>query len=354
MRGGGIEIIFRAAAFTLVELLVVIAIIGVLIALLLPAVQAAREAARRMQCTNNLKQIGLALHNYHDVNFAFPTISANHTYEGVTDLNRWIISYTAWQWYSIAQAILPFNEQPALFDALANVMSQNSYAVMAPWLTNGTADDWKYWSGTNIDGAIVPGYLCPSDQVGTKTLKRSNDNGSVTVFRCNYLGFTNGGTEAYPNHEMVLNTPGAGDRGPFCPNRWRVMADFLDGLSHSMMVSEYIVGPKETEGRCSPWDQRSGCQLLFWGQATPNSSVPDALVCEEHWPGGFENLPKMKLPCIGVAWDAYEQATAGARSRHSGGVNALRGDGSVFFVSDTISLPVYQRLGAIGDGLVNE
>ena len=131
----------RRLAFTLVELLVVIAIIGILVALLLPAVQAAREAARRMQCSNNMKQIGLALHNYHDIYKAFPS-----TYCGVSDPVNGGWSYNTFRG-SEKVRLLPFIEQQSVYDAIN--FGYNT-------------DDQRFPNNTLIRETVVAGFRCPS------------------------------------------------------------------------------------------------------------------------------------------------------------------------------------------------
>jgi prepilin-type N-terminal cleavage/methylation domain-containing protein len=196
----------ESRGFTLVELLVVIAIIGILIALLLPAVQAAREAARRSQCTNNLKQIGLALHNYHDTFKSLPSGCVSKVVNGTT-------SNTAWGWPAL---ILPQLEQQPLYDAIKP-------GHQSLWATVG-------------DPALKPlmqqpisALLCPSD-----TAPKLNDDrkiNGVSVAVSNYLG--NNSSEA------LFLTPAPADiAGLFVENRAVRFADILDGLSNTFAVGE--------------------------------------------------------------------------------------------------------------------
>jgi len=209
-------------AFTLVELLVVIAIIGILIALLLPAVQAAREAARRMQCSNNLKQVGLALHNYHDTYRCFVYARGGTTAGGSTnnlDSNR--------HWLGPWISLLPYMEQGPLYDTIT---STQTYAGVTypPWgPTPGTSayDPWR---------VQVPGLLCPSDDGGS--LKQAGN-----------IGFTNYhyslGDQVYRNHNLGDNWSSRNPRGIFAiSGRVTVtMAGVKDGSSNTIAFSEKVI-----------------------------------------------------------------------------------------------------------------
>ena len=183
--------------FTLVELLVVIAIIGILVAVLLPAVQAAREAARRSQCTNNLKQIGLALHNYHDVHKSFPigTVAVPPRI-GNTIGNP--------EWLNYLVAILPFCEQQPLYEGFAVMLSQP------------TAKPWTVAFPAAVQDKTVPGYLCPSDGEGGGL----NTRYFSRLFKSNCLGIYSGMNEQDAIDEA---DPAAsfdvGQRGAFGFNR---------------------------------------------------------------------------------------------------------------------------------------
>ncbi|MEX0793840.1 MAG: DUF1559 domain-containing protein [Pirellulaceae bacterium] len=303
--------------FTLVELLVVIAIIGVLVALLLPAVQQARESARRMQCTNNLKQIGLALHNRHDTMKTFPLGAATVT--GARFANP--------EWAYFLYDILPYNEQTAYFERLENFTLQN------PWLGDGPA-----W--TLISDVPLPGYQCPSDG---RTPMRAEGNGTMQA-TTNYLGMFSGLTDHESVADNIVPRRAAFALG-MIGKGGRRMSDLRDGTSNTIMVAEYLTGIA-ADPRGSFRSNRAGLQFIQAAQ-TPNTSVPDSIHSSFCIEGA--NLPMQNLPCVGGAEETH---FASSRSVHSGGVNVLFGDGSVRFIADQVDLAgVWQRLAWIEDGL---
>jgi prepilin-type N-terminal cleavage/methylation domain-containing protein/prepilin-type processing-associated H-X9-DG protein len=306
--------------FTLVELLVVIAITGILVALLLPAVQAAREAARRSQCTNNLKQIGLALHNYHDVHKSFPigTVAVPPQFGNM-------------EWPNYLVAILPFCEQQPLYEGFAVMLSQP------------TARPWTVAFPAQVQDKAVSNYLCPSDGKGggLNTLYVSR------LFKSNYLGIYSGMNEQDAIDEA---DPAAsfdvGQRGAFGFNRSVKFRDILDGMSNTLVAAEHLTGIDERDTRGWPWTARAGRQMLHV-QLTPNTNIPDESIPYDGFCLAQNNLPELNLPCIGV-WATTNNVAA--RSRHPGGVNGLLGDGSVDFFSETIDVALWRSLGWISDG----
>ncbi len=214
----------RRTAFTLVELLVVIAIIGILIALLLPAVQAAREAARRSQCSNNLKQIGLALHNYHDTFNSFPPARVRD--QRCTD--EWNSNNISWH-----ARILAYMEQSALYDAI----------------------NWEVWPGWNapndqVRNKVVTGYLCPSDSGDGGIMWTALDGTRVSGYAPDgALGHTN--YVACVGDDPRLRTTTGESRGIFFVMRRRIdgqasgklsFASVRDGTSNTLAFSECVIG----------------------------------------------------------------------------------------------------------------
>lgn len=284
--------------FTLVELLVVIAIIGVLVALLLPAVQAAREAARRMQCQNHLKQIGLALHNYHDTFLSFPPagIKSNET-----------------SWHAL---VLPFLE-------LRNLYEQFNF-------NQGAYDSGTGHVGRNAVALNrVAGFLCPSSPVDKMQLNLpSNQNApeiinGVVPYTTHYYGVL-GPKGANPNggNYIIGLTSGHGDhskQGIFqCNDKIRI-ADVIDGTSSTFLVGENSLHLQQYGSRFRSWMR--GCD-------TDNAS------------GGARNIVNgINTPVLATA-TVFNDIAMG--SHHPGGTNFNLADGSVRFVSQTVNLGVYR------------
>src|SRR5262245_37741838 len=326
--------------FTLVELLVVIAIIGVLVALLLPAVQAAREAARRMKCSNNLKTIGLAMQNYHSTRNCFP---AGRMRTMVDGQGRCFSAYAH---------LLPYLEAQ-------NLYSQINF--------NANPDDPDMNGGPL--GQTIPYFLCPSD---THRVLQSNAvvNGVVNSAVHNYPLCT--GT-TYP---LSLRNPGGVPvTGVFYENSWTSFRNLTDGSSQTVCISETI----NSEGGPSTWEGASKTNGFVLTQGNDNANngpeltdyaaqcfVAGNLLQQtrgSRWlygAPGHSMYNHMRVPndpkvdCRGGLphsirtnfwWDRLSLNVT-ARSRHASGVHALFCDGHVQFVSNTINLVTWQALGS--------
>ncbi|UUO04741.1 DUF1559 domain-containing protein [Blastopirellula sp. J2-11] len=303
----------RRSAFTLVELLVVIAIIGVLIALLLPAVQQAREAARRISCSNNLKQLGLAMHNYHDTFLSLPY--GQFAYGFHSGLAPAYTDTPGEQPFGATwfQGILPFVEQSAIYDAVKSDMP------------NMASTSWDETARKTVVGAFV----CPSDPAGGKI--------GAVGFQGNYLG---------NSHNDILHPGNLADANGLFFNKSSInFRDITDGSSNTLMFGECVQDPAgtETDAIGAYWDGQF-LEAVFspraaWGF---NTEVPD-LVRD----GGCAD--SLKKPC-GVG--APAAALQLLRSYHPGGVMVVRADSAVSFLPDTMNKDIYGNLGARNDGNV--
>ena len=320
----------RQNAFTLVELLVVIAILGILMALLLPAVQAAREAARRASCTNNLRQIGLALHNYHDTCRQFPPSVI---------LPAGVVPFDGWS----AQArLLPFVEQENLHDLI----------------------DWNldYKSQPAVTKTRVATYLCPSEMKDEE-----RPDGSLIHYPLNY-GINLGTWFVYdPNRRE-------GGDGLSYPNSRTRFASVTDGTSNTLAFAEVkawnpylrdggnpsapvapipnvptvissLGGDFKTNSGHTEWVDGRAHQIGFTGTFPPNTVVPLAS-------GGKTYDIDFNSSREGKTANQLTYAVVTSRSYHPGGTNVVLTDGSVRFVAETIELTTWRSLTTPGGGEV--
>ena len=315
------------SGFTLIELLVVIAIIAVLIALLLPAVQAAREAARRAQCINNLKQLGIAMHNYHDVVGTFPPGALNYT--GVFSSPR--------QTYMVF--LYPYMEATNIYNNFNFKLTGPPFGL--PWYNTVNS-----FGPTSITAVTVGTLLCPSDMMAPYPFQQkypfdATDALTNYLSRSNYMGFFGNNNMGAAYAKDPTHLPAA-----FGFNVVTRIAQFLDGTSNSLLMSESLTGAGRDaqDGRACLWADFPGYSQLYT-QLTPNSSSPDLL-----YPIYCFSYPSLNLPCAQGTGGGTDMAAA--RSRHPGGVNVLLGDASVRFVKSAVNVAVWRALGSISAGEV--
>ncbi len=313
---------FRRRGFTLIELLVVIAIIGILVALLLPAVQSARESARRSQCANNLKQIGLAMLVYHS---SFEKFPAGMTWFPSSDLYG---PRNFWTFF-----IMPQLEMQNLYFSINRSVGYSESPSGGAQMNN-----------TVPFSTSIPAYNCPSDTQGLFP-------GYATPgwTRSNYVAcFSPDGTMIEPGadfqYDSCANDPSMNPsvkKATFNCNLWRSTAQLRDGTSNTILASETISGPDGSNDNRGLWVSDWG--IFFSAHRGPNSAVPDA-VWSAVIPYGFCNTSK--APCTGSSpcWSTEDYA---ARSQHTGGVQTVMADGSVHFVADAIDLTLWQALASI-------
>ncbi len=294
----------RQRGFTLVELLVVITIIGILISLLLPAVQSAREAARRAQCTNNLKQIGLAMHLHHEQQGVFPI---GHFWPETGSGSTGGAEAT-WVTY-----ILPYLEQSALYDRI-------------DWnLSFGHASYSPNYVNREITNQRLPLLLCPSGVMNPQPWNDAYARGSYVA---------NNGIGPMEDSDLGDSPPARQVTGVFFINSMIRVADIRDGTTNTAMVSEIRLARGEDFRGVMHYPEGP----LYHHNYTPNSLVPDEIRSE-----CCVNEPA--APCIGTfsSWNP-RYLTMTARSHHPGGVNLLLGDGSVRFVAESLDLDIWQAL----------
>ena len=303
----------RHFAFTLVELLVVIAIIGVLVALLLPAVQTAREASRRTRCVNNLKQLVLGTHNHHDTKGHFP-------HGGYNLIGRWDVTPPPYTGYNDrrcwAHDLWPFVEHDPLYSEFVEYMKPTGRSAL----------------GFPLLQTVIPTYYCSSDPVSPKTITFWGGIGTPHQgFSGNYVACA--GSEWFyasaPEESLELN-------GLYFSISKIRLSDITDGSSHTAALSELILSPDTTghviHGR---YHNPSPGGVFFSTRQPPNAKVPDQLT----WCHG---KPVKKAPCI---WKDTEVFVL-ARSWHPNGANVALADGSVRFIADNIDPAIFQATGS--------
>ncbi len=311
----------RKIGFTLVELLVVIAVIAMLVTLLLPAVQAARESARKTQCVNNMRQVALALLNHHDSRGHFPhgnynyidgTDSTPEPYNNMQDRRCWF------------HETLPYLEEEALFHDFDTYMKTNRSALGYPRLHT-----------------VVPSFMCASDPLGPKLHTFwGGFNGLPTQgFSGNFVGSAGDDyfnpTEVNGEKIQPLIASSKLNGMLFAVSKIRI-GQVLDGTSHTALVSEVILSPDidshDLRGRY--YNPATG-GVLFSTRIPPNTLVPDRF----NWCG---RNPVPQAPCV---WSGTNMFLS-ARSYHPGGVNIAMVDCSVQFVTDGVDARAYKAAGS--------
>jgi prepilin-type N-terminal cleavage/methylation domain-containing protein/prepilin-type processing-associated H-X9-DG protein len=368
--------------FTLIELLVVIAIIAVLISLLLPAVQSAREAARRAQCVNNMKQIGLAVHNYNSTNDAIPPSAT------FRDKN-----YPYWQDQGVLCRVLPYLEQQSDYNSINWNVGVRGSSPGQPW--NDPPMDESVWAGdwgrmnATANITYVSAFLCPSD---------ANNGGNNTFFIngarkliCTTDYYWNVGTARFFTGGMVNGpsySPGATDNsqlgGAQCASKTIKIASFVDGTSNTVIMSESLQSNNgvQADGLGMVYDGPAWNKYLGQGSV---GSPPDWLAAQdcqnavkpnqEYWwkgefalSGGHNIYSHTQTPnrrsCYWLNVDSFPGVSSGqdyagatqtmvaASSAHPGGINSLFMDGSVRFIKNSINFQPWYALATVAGGEV--
>jgi prepilin-type processing-associated H-X9-DG protein len=386
---------------TLVEMLAVIAITATLIALLLPAVQSVRESARKTQCSNNLKQIGVALSAYESTAGRFPAGVAASAWQSLwrttttgTQDNRKFAGFYEWTYF--LHTILPqLDEQSYYFSIKGPLFGVPTLSDASPRIASYT--DWS-----NVKGVPLKGLLCPSDSISGPCWDAKTFG--VSVAKSNYLGLFSGtsvceslfatvsGTLVCVQDLSTNQNLTAGDNVTLAPlpprsamdrrsvfgfGQGQEISKIKEGAANTLAVCEYLRGVSDADGRGAFWKNFAGMQMLQ-ARNGPNSLSPDSL--QGQVPGVVGNPPN-----FAVDWGCFRTATgnqpnnrpdlnlpctqglttgrpgffdhAASRSRHSGGVYVLFCDGHVVFMADDIQSSlatpygVWQRLAWIDDGL---
>ncbi len=319
--------------FTLIELLVVIAIIGVLIALLLPAVQAAREAAQRAQCTNNLKQMGLALHNYHDAQGSFPIGIIFFRYGG-TDCAS---ATNPLRSFSIFPALLPHVEQTTVYNSINfDFPVSGMYYGVESGLVQSTAMLTK-----------INSYVCPSD---SRQMPYAVPSQSSNPYQQSSYA-ANAGTNDIFNWWYGCPDGPIEPNGPFGDAYSYDVADIRDGTSMTMFVGETSRYNNEPVSVFNVWTR---CGIYAFTGYSRLQGIATAV------PRINANLLTPE-PSSSEPWDYFSGANAGQflqmgqwgyRSHHPGGINMLFGDGSVRFLKESINVSIYRGLSTMNGGEV--
>ena len=370
----------RRRAFTLIELLVVIAIIAVLISLLLPAVQSAREAARRIQCVNNLKQFGLAIHNYVSANTAFPSGAVFNTKVAPCSGYGFGSSCQNTTWFVLT---LPYIEGGAMYNTF-NFQIGSEGTMMV------TGYPYSYAVNSTIITSRLAFFQCPSDTPQTFNIQGSTVGAVLSgapplmITKGNY-GVNWGNTDygqGQRGDSWFASNPSAHRLAPFGYNQGATgpltatIASVVDGTSNTLLMSELLQGAQD-DIRGLLWTDFPGAHSFvtrlppngnsidFWaGSAYLDPAGGDTIDNLPTYGGSMpgqspanigngdlcDNQPGFNLPCFSQGKEGGSYAAS--RSRHPGGVNSLLADGSVRFFKNSINLPVWVALGSMSGGEV--
>lgn len=335
----------RTQGFTLIELLVVIAIIAILIALLLPAVQQAREAARRTQCKNNLKQIGLALHNYLDVAGQFPPAKINSGMNNQTtaarDLQGFVLNTSGWV------LLLPYLDQAPLY---------NQYDFNACSTTTSPYSVTTILGGNDLTNnpvvtSIVPVFHCPSAEMDRRT-NAAGATGAGSEYalrnapRTNYLFSTGYYEDRHGNYTAYNNSThhGVPAQGVFGNNGAARIAMITDGTSNVVAIGEAVGGLRKTSVNYGPWGMvgaHTCCHGRVLGGPPTDMTHADWALNKGRW--GINQPYDYRADRKHYAWVFS--------SVHVGGAQFLMADGSARFISENIDYPTWVWINRIKSGI---
>jgi len=301
----------RASGFSLIELIMAFAIVGILLSLLMPALQFARESARRAQCQTNLKQFGIAMHAYHGSHQSLPPGHIQYGWPPTT--------------------LPPHQRTPWLPHILAELGAQalfNSYNFQLGLVGEGKAG---LDANSTVHMSRLALLLCPSDsasQQGFTAWGPPREKGNYAV----NWGNTTWWQIDLPGNPFL--------RAPFGTNSSVRLADFADGTNATLLMAELII-TKNGDFRGEPWNDDGGASQ-FYTTIPPNSALPDQL-------GSPWCQPIGNPPCVNVP-EPRDLAFTAARSRHSAGVGTLMADGSARFVPNSVNGDLWRALGSLDKG----